>query len=200
MAENVKELKNALREKYKLCRRNISPRKKKELDEAICGEIISLSCFRLSDTVLAYYPIGSEIDVIPVALEALKKGKKVAFPLCDTETCTMTYKYVNDLSELVSGSYSIHEPLPSAPDFSGGENVLCLVPALAFDKDGFRLGYGKGYYDRFLKSFRGTSLGAVYHELLTDTLPRGYHDIAADVLVTERGSMITNAGKEKLRG
>ena len=198
MPDNVKELKKALRAEFKLQRNKIDPISKKELDAAICREIISLACFRFSDTILMYSAIGSEIDLTDVALEALKRGKKIAYPVCDTDSCTMTYKYVNDLSELILGSYSILEPEDKAPVFMGERNSLCIVPALSFDKSGFRLGYGKGYYDRFLKTFHGTSLGAVYNELLSDSLPHGYHDVATDIVVTERGSKLTNAGKEKI--
>ncbi len=198
MANNVREEKNILRAEYKRRRADIPSQKKAELDSAICSEIISLACFRFADTVLLYSPIGSEIDLTPVALEALARGKKVAYPVCNTEDCTITFRYVDHPSVLSRGSYSISEPPNTAPIFEGGENSLCLVPALAFDRDGFRLGYGKGYYDRFLRKFKGTALGALYSELLTDNLPRGFYDLAVGVIVTERGSIITNAGKEKI--
>ncbi|MBQ7384706.1 MAG: 5-formyltetrahydrofolate cyclo-ligase [Clostridia bacterium] len=196
---NTKEEKKALRAEYRRLRVEISEERKKALDEKICREIISLACFRFADTLLTYYPIKGEIDLTPVTLEALARGKRVAYPVCDTESREMTFRYINSLSELCEGSYSIPEPPQSAPEFDGGEGSLCIVPAFAFDKDGYRLGYGGGYYDRFLKSFGGTSLGAVYSDFLTDELPRGYYDIAARVIVTERGSIITNAGKEKKR-
>lgn len=195
---NVREEKNILRAEYKRRRADIPAQKKAELDSAICAEIVSLACFRFADTVLLYSPIGSEIDITPIAEEALARGKKLAYPLCNTEDCTITFRYVERPSLLSRGSYSIFEPESSAPIFEGGENSLCLVPALAFDKEGFRLGYGKGYYDRFLRNFKGTAIGAVYSELLTDKLPRGFYDLAVGVIVTERGSIITNAGKEKI--
>ncbi|MBO5415846.1 MAG: 5-formyltetrahydrofolate cyclo-ligase [Clostridia bacterium] len=194
---NTKEEKKALRAEYRRRRAEISEERKRELDARICREITSLACFRFADTVLMYYPIKGEIDITPVAAEAFARGKRVAYPICDTESRTMTFRYVESLSELREGSYSIPEPHESAPAFDGGEHALCIIPAFAFDKDGYRLGYGGGYYDRFLKSFVGTALGAVYSEFLTDALPRGYYDIAASVVVTERGSVITNAEKEK---
>lgn len=197
MRINTKEQKNALRAEFKLMRAAIAPQKKSELDVALCEQIMSLASFRFADTVLMYYPVKGEIDITPIALEALAQGKRVAYPVCEPESCTMTYRYVSSLDDLRSGSYSIPEPTADAPVFEEEENSLCIVPALAFDKDGFRLGYGKGYYDRFLKTFRGNSLGAVYSDFLRDTLPRGYYDRAVDIIVTERGSIITDARKRK---
>ena len=198
MAINIREEKNILRAKYKRRRADISAERKKALDDAICAELISRACFSFADTVLLYSPIGSEIDLAPVAEAALARGKRVAYPVCNTADSTLTFRYVADPSELTAGSYSIGEPSSSAEAFGGEENSVCIVPALSFDRGGFRLGYGKGYYDRFLRSFKGTAIGAVYDELLSDSLPRGFYDLAVGVIVTERGSIITDAGKEKI--
>ena len=198
MQINTREQKNALRTEFKLMREAIEPQRKHELDLALCEQIISLASFRFADTVLMYYPVKGEIDITPIATEALKRGKRVAFPVCEPESCTMIYRYVSSLDELRRGCYSIPEPTADAPIFEGAVSALCIVPALAFDREGFRLGYGKGYYDRFLKTFEGKSLGAVYSDFLRDTLPRGYYDRAVDIIVTERGSIITDARKEKI--
>lgn len=199
MRLNTKEQKNILRAELKALRYAIDPKRKAELDSALCDQIISLASFRFADTVLIYYPVKGEIDITPIAIEALERGKRVAYPVCDPECCTMTFKYIASLDQLQRGSYSIPEPPADAPSFEGEESALCIVPALAFDKDGFRLGYGKGYYDRFLKTFRGNSLGAVYSDFLKDSLPRGYYDRAVDIIVSERGSIITDARKGKIQ-
>lgn len=198
MANNLREEKNILRAEYKRRRADISAEKKRELDATICAEITSLACFRFADTVLLYSPIGSEIDLTPVAEEAIARGKRVAYPVCNIEDCTLTFRYVKSSADLVSGSYSIGEPSADSEEFGGESNSICIVPALSFDRGGFRIGYGKGYYDRFLKSFGGTAIGAVYSELLSEELPRGFYDLAVGVIVTERGSIITDAGKEKI--
>ena len=196
---NTKNEKNALRSEYRKRRAELDIEKKKQLDEAICRRIISLSCFRYADTVLTYYPIKGEIDITPVALEALRRGKRVAYPVCMPEG-KMVFRYVDGISSLRErGKYSIPEPEDNAPEFEGDTNAVCIVPAFAFDRDGFRLGYGGGYYDRFLKRFQGTSVGAVYEDFLSDTLPRGYYDIAVNVIITERGRSIAKAYKQKKR-
>lgn len=189
------EEKKAARAKYKGLRREICGEKKARLDDAICNRIISLSSFRFADTVLIYSPIGSEIDVNKVARRALSLGKRVAFPVCDTSSREMTFKYISSLDELEIGAYSIPEPKADAECFMHIQHSLCIVPALAFDRFGFRLGYGGGYYDKFLKKFDGVTLGVCYEALIRDTLPAGVYDVPVDVIVTERRSIITNAKK-----
>ena len=187
MHDNPKELKNELRKQYKQIRAELSAEERAERDAKICNAILSLASYRFADTLLTYAPTTGEIDVSAVAIHALNSGKKVAFPLCNVETHTMTFKIVTSIDQLVTGSYSIPEPSADAEaviDFSGS---LCLVPGLVFDNEGYRVGYGKGYYDRFLGTYKQTKLGIVYSDFVLSAVPRGRFDRCVDILVTERG-------------
>ncbi len=192
MSTSPQEIKKQKRAIYRALRASVSKEDKLTLDKTICDKITALASFRFAETVLLYYPIGSEIDLTPVAIRALELGKKLAFPICDTEHRVMTFKYVHSLDELRIGSYSIPEPDDSAETFGGEKSSLCIVPALAFDKDGFRLGYGGGYYDKFLKIFLGVSLGVAYDSLIADKLPRGIYDMPVNIILTERRSIVPN--------
>ena len=75
--------------------------------------------------------------------------------------------------------------------------TLCVVPALAFDRSGYRLGYGGGYYDRLLAEFCGRTVGLFYHEFLQDELPRGIYDRAVELLITEKEVLSTDEGTKK---
>ena len=97
----------------------------------------------------------------------------------------MTFHFVSDLSELTTGNYGIPEPPAENPCYSG-ESALCVVPALSYDRLGHRIGYGGGYYDRFLSTFTGESCGFVYRELLAPALPREPHDMAVSYIITEK--------------
>ena len=191
----VAEEKKNLRAHFKARRAEVVGEQKIRFDDAICERIISLSCFRFADTVLIYSPIGSEVGVNKLAERALALGKRLAYPVCNTETREMTFKYVSSLDELKIGAYSIPEPKADAVCFAHVQHSLCIVPALAFDANGFRLGYGGGYYDKFLKNFCGVTLGVAYESLITDTLPTGIYDVPADIIITERRSIIPNAKK-----
>lgn len=195
--DRVKQKKSELRELFSSLRKNIPAETKETLDRKLVNKILSLACFRYARTVLLFYPIGSEPDLLEVARVALAENKKVAFPRCNKEDRTMTFHYVSSLEELARGSYSIPEPTEDSEEYQNAPDALCIVPALSFDKKGFRLGYGGGYYDRFLKQFRGTSLGALYSELLQENLPCGYYDVPVNVLITEKGSIITYESSEK---
>ena len=196
---DIKEEKRALRAKYKEKRRLISSDNKQNLDKTLCNAIIGLECFKRADTLLAFYPSFLEPDIRPVINEALLQNKKVAFPLCNVESHTMRFICVSSLDELRIGNYSIPEPPVDNEEYCAAANALCLVPALAFDKHGYRLGYGGGYYDRFLSDFNGTSVGMTYSEFINDSLPRGKFDIKTDIIISERGTIFINGGKNKIK-
>lgn len=197
MNDNPKELKNALRAEYKLVRAEMSAEERAARDEKVCRAVTSLASYRFARTVLMYAPTGMEIDVSPIARHALESGKKIAYPLCNVEEHTMVFKVVSSPDELLKGSYSIPEPPEDAENLTDLSGTICLVPGLVFDKEGYRVGYGKGYYDRFLSTYTGTKLGIVYSDFILDRVPRGRYDRRVDILVTEGG--IKLAANKKAR-
>ena len=195
----LRERKNRIREKFKALRREMDSELKRRYDESICERFMTLASYRFADALLFYAPLKGEIDVMPIAEDALSKGKTVAFPRCDRTEHTMTYHIVTDLSQLKEGSYGIREPDPSLPIYDPaarrGGNAVCFVPALAFDRKGYRIGYGKGYYDRYLGRFGGARMGISYSFCVENELPRGRFDTAVDFLVTEKGVISINANQ-----
>ncbi len=153
-----------------------------------------------ADTILLYVPFRGEPDLSGVVMLALLQRKKVALPISNTETLTLTFKQVSFKETLYEGAYGILEPSANAKDAVITEKTLCIVPALSFDMRGYRLGYGKGYYDRFLADFPGVSVGAVYESLLTHELPTNATDIPVDIVITETGVLYTNEILKKERG
>ncbi len=193
MNGNIKEMKDSLRKKILSERSAITDPERTAYQESIISRFLSLASYRFADTVLLYYPIKDEIDMLSVAASAIKAGKKVAFPRCDSENFTMTYHIVSSLDDLTGGTYGIPEPSPSLPIYtpSPEKNDLIVVPAVCFDKQGYRIGYGRGYYDRYLCSFGGTAVGVTFHKLLQSALPRGRFDRRVDILLTEKGAFAT---------
>ena len=162
----------------------------RQMDENICTTAVSLSSFRYADVVLLYAPIKSEIDVMPIFHEAIKRGKRVAFPRCNVEERTMKFHFVESEEDLSPCAYGIREPREDAPvydpeTFCG--SAVCYVPGLAFDVRGYRLGYGKGYYDKFMNCYNGCTIGVVYSQFILPTLPRGRFDKHCDAMLTEKG-------------
>ena len=185
---DIKEKKTEIRTAYLEKRAAIPPEERARRDEKICQYILSSASFRYAQTILAYHPKETEVNILPVLREAIAQGKKIALPRCE-EAHIMTYRYISSLEELAPGTYGIYEPSADAPLFSeeAGVGSLCLVPGVVFDVHGLRIGYGGGYYDRFLHSYQGSVLGLVYREFILPSLPHGRYDLALPVIVTEKG-------------
>ena len=186
---DIREKKQELRRKYRAQRKAISKEEKKTRDDAICARFLSTVTYRLANILLVYAPLDDEIDIMLIVRRALADRKTVAFPRCDTETPQMTFHIIRDEGELCVGAYGIREPRQDAPVYCRNAcdgAAVCLLPGLLFDEKGFRLGYGKGYYDRYLTAFVGTSVGFVYSDFFLERVPRGRYDLSAHVIVTEK--------------
>lgn len=183
---DIKRQKNALRSLYREKRREVSPEERKRLDDRICRAVIASASFRYCEHLLLYCPIGEEVDVLPLAELALSQGKKVYFPRCE-DGGRMTFFRVDSLSLLTPASFGIPEPPVGEAFPYESTAALCLVPGMVFGEDGNRIGYGRGYYDRFLRGFRGTSAGVVYSRFILPAVPGGRFDVPVNVLVSERG-------------
>ena len=194
----IKKQKDDIREEYKQRRVEMPMEERHRRDEAICHVAEGLVSFRYAEYVLLYAATEGEIDVNAIAELALEKGKKVCFPRCDKKTHTMTYHIVNSLDELAVDSYGILEPAEDAPIYEPEKDTgaaVCFVPGLVYDKAGYRLGYGKGFYDRYLSAFSGCTIGVVYSDYILPVVPRGRFDVSVDILLTEKGVKITKQGK-----
>ena len=184
--------KKQLRAHFLKIRQTRSPEQKEQIDRALRDAVTALPEFRACTRLLCYAPTRGEIDLMPLAKQALAMGKEVAFPISHPEDCTLTFHTVKSLDELVSGTYKIPEPPSHAPQIQSTPDTLCLVPALSFDREGYRLGYGKGYYDRFLPTFQGICVGLIDSECLSERLPRNDTDRCVHRIFTEKGELLPN--------
>ncbi len=186
---SLRDRKNELRSSFREKRKQISDDQRAALSAEICKRLLSLAAFRFADTVLSYSPLPGEVDITEFNRAVLARGKKLALPRCAASGPTMNFHLVCDLDSVETGSFSIKEPRESDPvwSFSSKEKAVCVVPAMAFDLTGHRLGYGKGYYDRFLSGIAVTKIGVAYTDFVVKSLPRGRFDLAADLIVTDSG-------------
>lgn len=180
--------KTAYRAYFRNLRHTLSAEVRLAMDARICDTVARLSEFEHADTVLFYYPIGEEPNLLALTQIAQSTGKKIAFPLCADDGFSMTFHAVASHEALIPGKYRIPAPAASAEKIRDFSRCLCLVPALSFDTSGYRIGYGKGYYDRFLKEHPVCTAGIVYSSCLCQTpLPREAHDRPVSILITEEG-------------
>ena len=178
--------KQEMRAAVKAKRAAIPPEEKEKRDRAILQQIVASEEFSLASSLLIYAPHKDEINLLPLIRLARQKGIPIGFPRCDTQSTTLAFYALEPEEKLIRGAYGIPEPPPDAPLCPIDENTLCILPGLAFDPMGGRLGYGKGYYDRFLSRYDGFKVGVVYEGCFLTALPHGYYDVAVDLLITEK--------------
>lgn len=201
MAENVRfdirEHKNALRSKHRQIRTDMPEAVKRSRDERILSRLLSLPVYKRCDTLLTYVSTAIEVDTEGLIGQALKDGKRVAVPRCVKGTRDMVFYVIKSLDDLEKGSFSVMEPIPKrCAKLKKFDGALCIIPALAYDRYGYRLGYGKGYYDRFLSSHKGLiKVGIEYCCCMETQLIHGRYDVPADILVTEK--YVKNCGREQ---
>ncbi len=186
----IKQKKNTIRQQYKLRRAELDEALKSLYDKNILDNILSSQSFKYSDTVLLFHPLANEVNLLPLFDVAKALGKKVAFPKCFTGG-VMKFYFTDDLKELQKGKYGIYEPKDTCTLFEGSVHPLCIVPCLCADKSGMRLGYGKGFYDRFLKDFEGISACVVYEEFISEKLPsEKRYDKKCDLIITQKEVLV----------
>lgn len=185
--DEITSHKNNSRAHFKRIRQEISNEGRYLLDTAIISNVASLPEFCAAKTILCYYPVRNEPNILPLIKHSMKIGKAVAFPISHADTATLTFHKVSNLSALSIGCYGIPEPDNRAAAVENFENTICIVPALSYDSRGYRLGYGGGYYDRFLKGYTGISVLPIYSVLYSENLPIDKYDRPVDIIITEKG-------------
>lgn len=162
---------------------------KSKIDNQIFNKLISTWAYREAKIILTYVSTNIEVDTIELINHSLKNNKKVAVPYCIENTRYMKFYFINSIDELEKRTFGVLEPIANKEnelkDFS---NSICIVPALAFDKNGYRLGYGKGYYDRFLSSYTSKTIGLCYESCICNQLPTGKFDKKVDTLITNKNT------------
>ena len=146
-------------------------------------------------TVLLFFPFRQEPTLIPLMTQLLNVGIRTAFPVSHKDEIHLEFRYVESIDDFVDGEYGIKEPNVFCNTVIYFSDCICIVPALAFDKTGMRIGYGKGYYDRFLENFPGVSIGVTFSKFIVSKLPIEEKDIPVDFIVTEKGVIIPDEKK-----
>ncbi|MCL2023479.1 MAG: 5-formyltetrahydrofolate cyclo-ligase [Oscillospiraceae bacterium] len=192
MTSDIRNDKNAIRAQCKRWRKKLAPEEKEALDERIFKRVTSLWSYRETDTLFAYASGPLEVDTFAIIRHALETGKKVALPRCIDDTRDMIFGLIDSVDDLEDGAYGVLAPKEYCEKAEPQHQSLCLVPGLTFDMNGARLGFGKGYYDRFLTDFPGNMAGLCYEGCLRPRVPCGRYDQKIPVVVTEKRVIRTN--------
>ncbi len=188
--ESLQIEKALLRKEFLKKRTSMSGQSVQEKSRIICRRILQTEWYRQADNILAYMPVRNEVSTLPVLETAFLQGKKLFLPkVCGRE---MIFCRIRKAEELKKGAFGILEPDGiEAADVTEG---LMLVPGTAFDRTGGRLGYGGGFYDRYLAGKTGfVLLGLCYEEQLAARLPLSEYDRRVAAVVTEKQIYITTS-------
>lgn len=187
MTDSLQEAKAALR-KQVLARREALPDDARRAAElAIEKRVFALTKYERAKCVMAYMSFGMEMDVTAIVEAIIWSGKKLVLPRVNRATKTLSLHRVENMADLVAGVWSIREPRADLPTVTIDAIDLVLMPGVAFDIQGNRLGYGAGFYDKLLvsTSAQPTRVAATFDCQLVDAVPTDAHDQRVHVLITE---------------
>ncbi len=178
--------------RQKLLKIKVGKTENKKISEVICDKFLVLNEYKKAKCVFCYVGKASEIDTLSILNDVLKSGKILCVPYCTKNQKgekIMQARQIKAISELKIGAYGILEPSENAKVINSSEIDIIAVPCLAADIKGARLGYGAGYYDKFLTHTRNDvekvvlCRDAFLQEI--DVIPMQIHDIRMDIVITE---------------
>ncbi len=177
-----KALRKILREK----RRSIPKDKKTIYDKVISEKIIQSDYFKKAEQVLTFASTDEEFDTRLIIERCRYEHKRVFYPRCLDKNGNMEFFKVDCVGDLEVGMNGILEPKRTCKPYIPQENDIVIVPALSVDRQKYRIGYGGGFYDRFLKVFNGVSICPCYSEMRSESLPTDKYDIKVSIVATDK--------------
>ncbi len=165
----MSETKDDIRRRVRQARQALSPAKRAWYDQSIRSQLTRFPGWSHARSVGLYVSMAEEPATGALIDAALRLGKRVALPQVEGET--MTYRYVTSPDQLTTGPFGLKEPTDDLPAASVEELDLIVAPGVAFDRQGNRLGFGRGYFDRALADYDGGLIGLAWPEMMVDRLP-----------------------------
>ena len=179
MSVNIQKI--ALRKHLLEKRDGVSAELRNILSESIHQNLKHISSYTDSQKIACYFPIGSEVDTYAIMLDILKQNKCLLLPRVVNDN--LVFYNVPNLEKLEKGNFGIMEPKDSCKK---ADKIDCvLIPTVGVSKSGIRIGYGKGYYDKFLSSTDAVKISLTYSKQIVKIIPSDSHDIKMNWVVTE---------------
>jgi 5-formyltetrahydrofolate cyclo-ligase len=177
--------KNALRARIRAALKKMTPERRATESVQACARLTQQAVWQKAQSVLFYAPLPGELDLWPLLMDALAAGKTVSLPRFEAEQKGYVACHIRDTAgDLSEGQYGIREPGESCERISLNRLDLILVPGIAFDLNGYRLGRGKGYYDRLLAEAGGPTCGVAFDEQIVSQIPTEPHDVRLNCILT----------------
>ena len=186
--------------------RNRVRRRLKEMDEGTYLSRSALICARLlkepsiieGETIAVTISGFPEVETRHIIEAFWKMGKTVAVPKCEPAMRNMTFYAITDFSQLEKVYMGIEEPIAGRTEYVAKERIdVMIVPGVVFNEAGYRIGFGGGYYDRYLRDFRGETLSLAFEEQVVASIPVASHDIPVDIILTDEKRIHARANREE---
>jgi 5-formyltetrahydrofolate cyclo-ligase len=185
MRNNYREAKQSLREQVRTALRQILASDRATASAQACALLQAQARWRAAESILFFAPLPEELDVWPLLAEALAAGKRVALPrFVAADQGYEACQVLDPATDLELGKFGIREPRSQCARFPSDRLDLILVPGVAFDLQGGRLGRGRGYYDQLLAGLHGTKCGVAFDQQVVHEIPLDTHDVRLDCILT----------------
>ncbi|MGE6629312.1 5-formyltetrahydrofolate cyclo-ligase [Bacillus sp. NPDC077027] len=157
--------------------------------ESVYEHLFQMPEWREAKTIGLTISRGLEVPTAPIIEEAWKEGKMVCVPTCFPKDKQMIFYQYTAQTRMTSGYFGLKEPDPqSSTPVKKDKMDLMVVPGVCFDQKGYRIGYGGGYYDRYLHHYKGVKLALAFSIQVLEEVPKETHDIPVSLIVTEKGT------------
>lgn len=184
MVESKKTIRKAMITAFS----QIDERERAEISQQLQEKLFQSNLWENAQTIGVYLSIGNEWDTRNIVKQALLEGKSVAAPKTIPDAKELIFYQIKDPSQTVQGNFGLEEPIVVERNFIEKDAIdLLIVPGLVFTKNGYRVGFGGGYYDRYLTDFIHTTASLVHTKQFIDTFPIEPFDIPVNYLITEKG-------------
>jgi len=189
----VKEEKIRLRKQIIEHMNSLSEEQYATLSEQIAVSLYAQKEWVEAETIGITLSMENEVNTYPIIEKAWEEGKKVVVPKCNTGTRTMSFRQISNFDQLETVYMHLREPIPSLTEEVNADEInLQIVPGVAYTERGERIGYGGGYYDRYLVRYKGKTLSLAYDFQMVKQIPVEPFDKNVEKIITEKGTMVIN--------
>lgn len=180
------EKKESMRKEMLETLANLDAEERAKISEQLATNLTKTDLWKNATRIGIYLSFGNEWETRKIIEKAWAEGKKIAIPKTIPKTKAMEFYQIDDYSQVQKGHFDIEEPLIEEAKFVEKDSInLLVVPGLVFSKDGYRIGFGGGYYDRFLTDFIHPTVSLVSEKQLRNSIPINQYDLPVHYLITE---------------
>ncbi|MBZ4225304.1 5-formyltetrahydrofolate cyclo-ligase [Bacillus wiedmannii] len=163
------------------------------LSEKIAFSLYAQKEWAEAKTIGITLSMENEVNTYPIIEKAWEEGKKVVVPKCNKGTRTMSFRQISNFDQLEIVYMNLREPIPALTEEVNADEIdLQIVPGVAYTERGERIGYGGGYYDRYLMHYKGKTLSLAYSFQIVEHIPVEPFDKNVEKIITEKGTMVKN--------